>query len=222
MKKWKELTRGGFKWGFYDESLMHGWINFTGNTQYHNKDVAKWNALGLSIKAGEFIRDKDYDLIPETEEGKITDNDLNLLSLTERVENLERDLYQLKYIKDSIPSPKTKEVWIGVELELIDNEYYRTTNAYPDKKDAILYTPYDFAIIPVQIPIGEQPAYPVLHNQAINGLTKREYFAGLAMQGLLSIFDSGNGLVPNFDNVQYMAKLAVTSADELLKQLETK
>ncbi len=54
------------------------------------------------------------------------------------------------------------------------------------------------------------------------GLTKREYFAGLAMQGLLSLYDNGiNSIVPNVPNVEYMAKLAVTASDELLKQLES-
>jgi hypothetical protein len=52
------------------------------------------------------------------------------------------------------------------------------------------------------------------------GLTKREHFAGLAMQGLLSIYD-GITIVPNEDNVKYMAKLAVEAADILLQELET-
>jgi hypothetical protein len=52
------------------------------------------------------------------------------------------------------------------------------------------------------------------------GLTKREHFAGLAMQGLLSIYD-GITIVPNVDNVKYMAKLAVEAADILLQELET-
>lgn len=52
------------------------------------------------------------------------------------------------------------------------------------------------------------------------GLTKREYFAGLAMQGLLSIFDEGKGIVPNLENTEYMARMAVLSSDALLKELE--
>jgi hypothetical protein len=52
------------------------------------------------------------------------------------------------------------------------------------------------------------------------GLTKREHFAGLAMQGLLSIYDE-NIVPPNEDNVKYMAKLAVKAADILLQELET-
>ena len=46
------------------------------------------------------------------------------------------------------------------------------------------------------------------------GLTKREYFAGLAMQGLLA---SNNG-----QTTKYLVKKAIESTDELLKQLENK
>jgi hypothetical protein len=54
-----------------------------------------------------------------------------------------------------------------------------------------------------------------------DGLTKREYFAGKALQGLLSIYDDNerNPTVPNEDNVKYMAKLAVKAADILLLEL---
>lgn len=57
-----------------------------------------------------------------------------------------------------------------------------------------------------------------------DGLSKREYFAGLAMQGLMTTLIplTNNQSVPNFDNVKYCAELAVTAADELLKQLEKK
>lgn len=49
------------------------------------------------------------------------------------------------------------------------------------------------------------------------GLTKREHFAGLAMQGLLS-----NNLIIGHgsDEIQWVAKHAILQADELLKQLE--
>jgi len=46
------------------------------------------------------------------------------------------------------------------------------------------------------------------------------HFAGLAMQGLMSIYDNPEGIVPNKANVSYMAKLSVLASDELLKQLE--
>jgi hypothetical protein len=55
--------------------------------------------------------------------------------------------------------------------------------------------------------------YPVRSN----GLTKREYFAGLAMQGILS----GTGKV-SIENGLFVneAKVCLCIADELLKQLE--
>lgn len=75
---------------------------------------------------------------------------------------------------------------------------------------------------------GDQPIYPdpirgaeqSIFNQTPDamptGLTKREYFAAMAMQGMLS-----NELVPNVQDVEYAAGLAVKAADELLKQLES-
>ena len=56
---------------------------------------------------------------------------------------------------------------------------------------------------------------------AQKGLTKREYFAAKAMQGLLSAM-SGNDnsqFLPNLDNTKYCADLAVSAADELLRAL---
>lgn len=50
------------------------------------------------------------------------------------------------------------------------------------------------------------------------GLTKREYFVGLAMQGLLS-----NNLIVDgceHDSMKWIAEHAILQADELLKQLE--
>ena len=46
------------------------------------------------------------------------------------------------------------------------------------------------------------------------GLTKREYFAGLAMQGMLA--NSAMTSIEAFD----MCQIAVVLSDELLKQLE--
>ncbi len=46
------------------------------------------------------------------------------------------------------------------------------------------------------------------------GLTKREYFAGLAMQGILA--DGETSKIPS------IAKAAIIIADELLTQLENK
>lgn len=58
----------------------------------------------------------------------------------------------------------------------------------------------------------------VIRDEYLIGLTKREYFAGKALQGLLSIYDES--IAPNSDNVNYMVKLAVSAADELLKVLD--
>ena len=48
------------------------------------------------------------------------------------------------------------------------------------------------------------------------GLTKREYFAGLAMQGLLA----NNREEVMTQNEEELAKLAINHADEILKQLD--
>ena len=56
-----------------------------------------------------------------------------------------------------------------------------------------------------------------------SGLTKREYFAGLAMQGLLA--NSYGGMTSGGSRTfspNEISKLAVLHADELLKQLENK
>lgn len=46
------------------------------------------------------------------------------------------------------------------------------------------------------------------------GLTKREYFAAMALQGLLA-----HGILHDSQDYEYTAKLSVSLADELLKQL---
>ena len=64
---------------------------------------------------------------------------------------------------------------------------------------------------------GEQPINPVHEDCKVylgNGLTKREYFAGLAMQGLLA-----NSYFSEEDEEE-IAALSIAQADELLKQLE--
>ena len=60
---------------------------------------------------------------------------------------------------------------------------------------------------------------PSLQNETSLGLTKREYFAGLAMQGLMSSFteNAANG----FYGTKEVVSTAIEYADELLKQLET-
>ncbi len=63
---------------------------------------------------------------------------------------------------------------------------------------------------------GKQPINPCVieHNvkEEFTGLTKREYFAGLAMQGLIETF--------NGEHTNELVKRSIQAADELLKQLE--
>ena len=61
---------------------------------------------------------------------------------------------------------------------------------------------------------GKQPISPVeSDNDFLFGLTKREYFAGLAMQGLLSNPE-------RIGTADKYAEISIEFADELLKQLE--
>jgi hypothetical protein len=63
---------------------------------------------------------------------------------------------------------------------------------------------------------GKQSAFPLDGNHIGHpdtiGLTKREYFAGLAMQGLLA--------QDSWASEKVLAENAIIYADELLKQLE--
>ena len=69
---------------------------------------------------------------------------------------------------------------------------------------------------------SELPAFPKPHTNSdgsvqhdvYNGLTKREYFAGLAMQSIITM--------PYYENIEDKIIVAdsVAIADELLKQLE--
>lgn len=68
---------------------------------------------------------------------------------------------------------------------------------------------------------GKQPAFCAMNEQEIiHGLTKREYFAGLAMQGL--IISQGERNMVNDWGVHgsRISENALHIADELLKQLE--
>lgn len=84
---------------------------------------------------------------------------------------------------------------------------------------------------------SEQSAFPVTpdnletQNPLGGGLTKREYFAGLAMQGILAneqlreklIADTKND--KNYGKIELdncIAKEAILQADALLKKLESK
>ena len=62
---------------------------------------------------------------------------------------------------------------------------------------------------------------PSLQNDTSLGLTKREYFSVLAMQGLLALPDKGT--YASFDEaIERICEVSVKFADELLKQLENK
>ena len=62
---------------------------------------------------------------------------------------------------------------------------------------------------------------PSLQNDTSLGLTKREYFSVLAMQGLLALPDKGT--YSSFDEaIERICEVSVKFAEELLKQLEEK
>ena len=69
---------------------------------------------------------------------------------------------------------------------------------------------------------ADKPINPVLtQNPSLIGLTKREHYAGLAMQGLLALPDKGT--YGSFDEaIERICEVSVKFADELLKQLEEK
>ena len=71
---------------------------------------------------------------------------------------------------------------------------------------------------------------PSLQNDTSLGLTKREYFAGLAMQGLLAnpqywkrVYKTLSSLKANKDSIECVfTQFSIKLADEILKQLEEK
>jgi len=67
---------------------------------------------------------------------------------------------------------------------------------------------------------AERPAFPIVSNcdimESYQGLTKREYFAGLAMQGLLA----AGGADFRIDHTDRVAGLSCAYAEALLKELE--
>ena len=76
----------------------------------------------------------------------------------------------------------------------------------------------DLPVAPAYSPEGEILDEKELHEMKLNfscsfGLTKREYFAGLAMQGLSGDTDS-------CDYSKAIAGIAVSHADALLAELE--
>ena len=79
---------------------------------------------------------------------------------------------------------------------------------------------------------ADKPINPIVQEENIGqggkilmcteyGLTKREHYAGLAMQGLLALPDKGT--YGSFDEaIERICEVSVKFADELLKQLENK
>ena len=70
---------------------------------------------------------------------------------------------------------------------------------------------------------ADKPINPVLtQNPSFIGLTKREYFAVLALQGLISSFTEKASYGGWGTEMKETIKCAIDYADELLKQLENK
>lgn len=65
---------------------------------------------------------------------------------------------------------------------------------------------------------SEDPAYPNNYGGNRSGLTKREYFAAKAMQGILSSVISH---LPSADGRKNICQDAIKFADELLNQLDS-
>lgn len=71
---------------------------------------------------------------------------------------------------------------------------------------------------------SEEQVFPVIktiHTSEYKaGLTKREYFAGLAMQAILSTLDKWKDEGGKQLNADDVSKLAITASDSLLEKLE--
>ena len=61
---------------------------------------------------------------------------------------------------------------------------------------------------------SQDPAYPLPSDSDTPGLTIREYFAGLALQGIMSQPENGAQHIP-----QLVAEWAVSCADALISEL---
>jgi hypothetical protein len=61
---------------------------------------------------------------------------------------------------------------------------------------------------------GQSTAFPT---DIDDGLTKREWFAGMALQGIIAACGNSDGVASYKENA--VAINAITAADELLKQL---
>jgi hypothetical protein len=58
---------------------------------------------------------------------------------------------------------------------------------------------------------ANEPAYPNIQVPSLKGLTKREYFAAMALQGLLADYES--------ESIEDYSKYAVKLADSLIEEL---
>jgi len=67
---------------------------------------------------------------------------------------------------------------------------------------------------------GQLPTNPCKENEDFFGLTKREYFAGQALQGLTVQAIPGGYNSNSPHNNSYIARHAVAMADALLEELE--
>ena len=74
---------------------------------------------------------------------------------------------------------------------------------------------------------ADKPIYPVLtqspslQNDTSLGLTKREHYAGLALQGIIAGRKDELYKIKD-ETIKIYVELSIKSADELLKQLEEK
>ena len=74
---------------------------------------------------------------------------------------------------------------------------------------------------------ADKPIYPVLtqspslQNDTSLGLTKREHYAGLALQGIIAGRKDELYKIKD-ETIKIYVELSIKSADELLKQLEKK
>ena len=69
---------------------------------------------------------------------------------------------------------------------------------------------------------ADKPINPVLtQNPSLIGLTKREHYAGLALQGIIAGRKDELYKIKD-ETIKIYVELSIKSADELLKQLEEK
>lgn len=78
---------------------------------------------------------------------------------------------------------------------------------------------------------SEKPIYPIVESQNMGfgeramlcseiGLTKREYFAAMAMQAIISKYDPKPNLILSDSAMDYIAQKSISMADAMFKSLE--